>query len=115
MNSTLHGNQQAADTGKTPEKADWYVYYRVRVEHDAVLQARVAAMQNRLLQQCGVTGALKRRPQQRDGLHTWMEVYLAAPADFDAMLTAAVQSAGLSNFIDGDRHVEHFWDVTSCA
>jgi hypothetical protein len=72
-------------------------------------------MQARLLQQVGVKGALKRRPQVREGLHTWMEVYIAAPSNFDEILASEVMTAQLSELIEGDRHVEHFWDVTSCA
>ncbi len=95
--------------------ADWYIYYRVRIEHADLLQQRVSAMQARLHQQAGITCALKKRPQARDGHHTWMEVYQAAPEDFEAMLARELQVAGVEELIDGERHTEHFLDVTSCV
>lgn len=98
-----------------PDRTDYYVYYRVRVENAAQLLQNVCAMQKRLLQYHGIVGSLKRRPQLRDGMHTWMEVYPGAPNDFDAVLAAEVLQAGLTNWIDGERHVEHFWDLNSCA
>lgn len=113
--SAQSGEQRIVDIAAAPDTVDWYIYYHVRAEHEAALHARVSAMQNRLLQTCGVTGSLKRRPQLRDGLHTWMEVYIAAPIDFDTLLATEVSTAKLSELIDGERHVEHFWDVTSCA
>jgi hypothetical protein len=113
--SAQSGEQQILDIATAPATVDWYIYYHVRAEHETTLHARVSAMQSRLQQTCGVTGALKRRPQLRDGLHTWMEVYIAAPIDFDTLLAAEVLAAKLPELIDGERHVEHFWDVTSCA
>jgi len=115
MNPVFPDKKRAIRADKVPEKADWYVYYRVRVEQEAALHTCVVAMQRSLLALCGVTGSLKRRPQQRDGLHTWMEVYLDAPTGFDSMLAAETQRAKLSDLIEGERHVEHFWDVTICA
>jgi hypothetical protein len=109
------GEQHMIDAANAPGKMDWYIYYRVRAEHDVLLHERVSAMQARLLQQAGITGALKRRPQIREGMHTWMEVYIAAPSNFDTILATEVANANLSVLIEGERHVEHFWDVTSCA
>ena len=114
-NSIPAGEQQIIDVANVIDKVDWYIYYRVRAEHDNLLHERVSAMQARLLQQAGVNGALKRRPQVREGMHTWMEVYIAAPGNFDAILASEVLTANLSELIEGERHVEHFWDVTSCA
>jgi hypothetical protein len=113
--SAQSGEQQIIDIVTAPNTVDWYIYYQVRAEHETTLHERVSTMQRRLLQTCGVIGSLKRRPQLRDGLHTWMEVYIAAPIDFDTLLAAEVSAAKLSELIDGERHVEHFWDVTSCA
>lgn len=102
----------AADMTNT---ADWYVYYRVRVECAHKLQVRVAAMQNFLLRACTVNGTLKRRRQARDGRHTWMEIYTAVPENFEAILGSAVLAAKLGELIDGERHNEQFWDPESCA
>jgi hypothetical protein len=98
-----------------PDRTDYYVYYRVRAENAEQLLQSVCEMQKHILQYHGIIGSLKRRPQLRDGMHTWMEVYSAAPNDFDALLIAESQRAGLEKWIDGERHVEHFWDLNSCA
>jgi hypothetical protein len=115
MMSTVIPSGEAAILQATPDYTDYYVYYRVRAENAEQLLQSVCAMQKRLLQYHGITGSLKRRPQLRDGMHTWMEVYPAAPHDFDALLAAEAQQADLAKWIDGERHVEHFWDLNSCA
>jgi hypothetical protein len=95
--------------------ADWYVYYKVRTEHGALLQERVAAMQQRLHGQFGIACSLKRRPHIKDDRDTWMEVYLAAPQDFEQALARELHLAHVQELIDGERRVEHFLDVISCA
>jgi hypothetical protein len=112
---TVMPSGEAAILQAVPEHTDYYVYYRVRAENAERLLQSVCAMQKRLLQYHGIAGSLKRRPQLRDGMHTWMEVYPAVAKDFDALLTAEVQQADLAKWIDGERHVEHFWDISSCA
>lgn len=114
MMNVVSQNDEAPLFGCMPN-LDWYIYYHVRADHAALLQTRVTAMQRHLLQHHGIAGALKRRPQLRDGLHTWMEVYTSAPNNFDTILASEVESAALSELIDGERHVEHFWDLSSCA
>ncbi len=94
---------------------DLYIYYQVRDEHAAALSLRVRAMQERLGAERGVTGQLKRRPQASDGLQTWMEIYPATNAGFDAALAVAVQDAALSELIAGNRHTEIFRDLDTCA
>lgn len=95
--------------------ADLYIYYKVREADTEALLPRVAAMQQALAAANGVTPQLKQRPQTKDGLRTWMEVYPAAPAGFDAALGAAVDSAGIAHLIAGPRHTEEFMDVQPCA
>lgn len=95
--------------------ADLYIYYRVPDAHAALLAPRVLAMQARLLEAHGVTGQLKRRPESAQGVQTWMEIYPATQAEFDAALAAAVHDAALSELIDGQRHTEVFMDVSTCA
>jgi hypothetical protein len=92
--------------------ADLYVYYKVRGLDAAAFMARVRAFQAALAAQCGVSGQLKRRPDERDGLQTWMEVYPATDDGFGARLAAAVDVAGLADTIVGARHVETFIDLT---
>lgn len=104
---------------------DLYVYYKVREADAAALAPRVRAMQARLAGgaaperswQC--IGQLKRRPETRDGLQTWMEVYPACDAAFAAAVEAAAQGAGLAALIQGPRRAEVFVDLpedaTPCA
>jgi hypothetical protein len=90
---------------------DLYVYYKVR-EHDAAaLAPRVRALQDGI----GVPAQLKRRPEVRDGLQTWMEVYPGVDDAFPARLDAAARSAGIEGLIDGPRRAEIFTDLPPCA
>ncbi len=91
--------------------ADLYIYYQVRDADAAALQPLVRAMQARL----GVASQLKRRPQAKEGLQTWMEVYPAASDDFLAALNTAVEQAGLLKLTAGPRHTEIFTDLMSCV
>lgn len=92
-----------------------YVYYRALGTQAEALTTRVLAMQAQLSQQYGVEASLKRRPREEAGMHTWMEVYRSAPDGFDGTLQQAAQDADLSCLIHGERHVEHFLDIASCA
>lgn len=94
---------------------DLYIYYRVRSENAALLQACASAMQQRLSAEFGVAGLLKRRPEEKDGRQTWMEIYQAVPAGFEEALEQAVVRDGLAPLIDGPRHTEHFVDIPTCA
>jgi hypothetical protein len=90
---------------------DLYVYYKVREEDATRLGPRVRAMQAQL----GATGQLKRRPEAREGLQTWMEVYPDAPEGFDAIVERAALAAGLHTLTQGPRRSEIFTDLTPCA
>lgn len=94
---------------------DLYIYYQVEDANATPLQAKVAGMQRALLASHGVAGQLKRRPEAKDGMQTWMEVYPAAPQDFAAIVDAAAQQAGLPDLSDCARHAEIFMDLTPCA
>ncbi|MGZ3181086.1 MAG: DUF4936 family protein [Telluria sp.] len=85
---------------------DLYVYYRVRAGDAAALAPLVRAMQAAL-----GAGQLKRRPDEKDGVQTWMEVYPAIPAGFAQRLDAAAAAAGLLDLLDGPRHTEIFTDL----
>ena len=95
--------------------ADLYVYYKVRLDNTARLELLVRAMQSRLAAQHGVAVQVKRRPEAKDGMQTWMEVYPAVDNDFTAALAQAVRAAGLADLIEGPRHTEMFTDLTACA
>ncbi len=92
-----------------------YIYYRVRDEHATVLAVRVRAMQALLRSTQGVAGRLLRRPDTREGLQTWMEVYPAAASGFDAALARALTDADVPALIEGERHIEVFTDISTCA
>jgi hypothetical protein len=94
---------------------DLYVYYKVREENAARLAIIVRAMQAGL--DAGLAGSaqLKRRPDTKDGLQTWMEVYPGADANFRAALQDAERHAELTGLIEGPRHTEVFTDLTPCA
>jgi hypothetical protein len=94
---------------------DLYIYYRVRASDADAFQQKAAAMQRELQRHGAVATALKRRPDAQDGMHTWMEVYLAATPDFEPRLAEAVTASGLQTFIEGQRHTEQFVDLSSCA
>ncbi|HCY61647.1 MAG TPA: DUF4936 domain-containing protein [Oxalobacteraceae bacterium] len=94
---------------------DLYVYYRAGCACAQAVHERVTAMQAALMRRCGVAASLKRRPEPKDGRHTWMETYLNIPDDFDVILSQAVTQSGLASLIDGERHTEYFLDITTCA
>jgi hypothetical protein len=94
---------------------DLYIYYRVREALADQLAPRVQAMQKTLAAHTGIHGALKRRLQSKEGLQTWMEVYLATAAGFETQLADAVTQAGLPASIEGERHTEAFMDISPCA
>jgi hypothetical protein len=92
---------------------DLYIYYQVREADASQYLPLVAAMQSRLAARYSLAPQLKRRPQARDGLQTWMEVYPATPDGFEAVLTQAVAESGLPALLAGPRHVEVFTDLVS--
>jgi hypothetical protein len=94
---------------------DLYIYYQVKDADTASLRAAVVLMQAGLTERHGVACQLKRRPEVKDGLQTWMEVYAATPADFAAALGAAAERAGLSAWTSGARHTEVFTDIVPCV
>lgn len=94
---------------------DLYIYYRVRNENAAALRGIAAAMQEHLSGQYGVVCGIKRRPEEREGRQTWMEIYEAVSPEFEQALEQAVVRNGLDALIDGQRHTEHFVDIPPCA
>lgn len=92
-------------------KTDLFVYYRALSTDAAAVEQAVGRMQAAL----GRPGSLHRRPELKDGMHTWMEIYPAVPEGFDARLARAVDKAGLAGMIIGGRHHEVFLEVSSCA
>ena len=93
-----------------PEQ-ELFVYYRAAPRDAAPLEDAVRRMQDALRRRHpSLSARLLRRPQERDGLVTWMEAY-AWPAGGDAstLLQAVADAAApLEAWIVGERHVEHF-------
>jgi hypothetical protein len=94
---------------------DLYVYYQVPIEQAEQLRASVRAMHISIAAEQGVTGTLKRRPEEQNGRHTWMEIYTAIPDGFDKALERAAGDVGLKALIIGTRHTEYFMDAGPCA
>lgn len=94
---------------------DLYIYYKVKEADVASLLAAVVAMQTTLTQRHGVVCQLKRRPETKEGLQMWMEVYAATPEGFTTALQQAVAEAGVDQWTTGLRHTEAFMDVVPCA
>lgn len=94
---------------------DLYIYYRVLHGNDIVLCERVLHMQQQLRAKYGIVAQLKRRPEQKAGYHTFMEVYLNTPPGFELALEQAIETASLGQLIVDARHVEYFVGVNTCA
>ena len=94
---------------------DFYVYYKVRSTDAVRLAPLVHAMGHQLAQDAGVQVQLKRRPEDKDGLQTWMEVYPGVTDDFGATLAQAVTAAGIDGLLAGPRRLEIFTDLPPCA
>jgi len=90
---------------------DLYVYYKVRTLDAAALAPRVRAMQAALAVSQRVSVQLKCRPETRDGLQTWMEVYPGVPEAFAGLLEGAAAAAGLDALVQGPRRAEVFVDL----
>jgi hypothetical protein len=89
---------------------DLYVYYKVSELQAAALAPRVRAMQAGLAAG-GVAVQLKRRPQSKDGMQTWMEVYPGVSETFEAELAEVAAHAGFDGLITGPRRSEVFVDL----
>ena len=94
---------------------DIYLYYTIRETDAAVAQARVVALQQRLGNAYEITTALRRRPETRDGLQTWMEIYRDVPASFDRVIAQAAAEEGVTELAGNGRHVEYFMKLPPCA
>lgn len=94
---------------------DLYIYYRVATHHAQQFSNTVVTVQVNLSQQHRIACALKRRPDMTDGYHTWMEVYTSVPSDFAETIEQAIADSCVVNFIHGQRHIESFVNISSCA
>jgi hypothetical protein len=98
---------------------DLYVYYRVPAGSVDALRPRILAIQARLADSFALATALKWRPELQDDSQTWMEIYMAIPAEiadiFIAELELATEQNCLCDLIEGRRHIERFMDMPTCA
>ncbi|HBF50884.1 MAG TPA: DUF4936 domain-containing protein [Massilia sp.] len=92
---------------------DLYVYYKVPEAQAAQLEPLVRAMQAGLAQD-GIAGQLLRRPESKNGLQTWMEVYPRADERLAALVEGRAEASGMAALIDGPRRAEVFVEFT-CA
>lgn len=86
---------------------DCYVYYKAKVEHEREIIACFQRLCS-LLEKHGIAPLLQRRPESKDLLHTWMEIYSEVPSNFDAIIGSSVVESGLMDFVIGTRHSERF-------
>jgi len=87
-----------------------YIYYRVRAREASAAQAAVLQMQSALRAAYpALVARWLRRPDEDQGLQTWMETYAIDAGITDAMRAhIEAQALVLRSFIDGPRHTEVF-------
>ena len=92
-----------------------FIYYRVQVIDAVLALAEVRAFQGRLAESFPrLEPRLLRRPDEVDGLQTWMETYavdaLQSPAGVTPEIEAEIerQARSLAPLIAGTRHTEVF-------
>ena len=88
-----------------------FVYYKVASCNVADARAAFAQMQSQLQRaHPQLCVRLLRRPEEADGVQTWMETYSVAAVGVDAELQSAIDSAGaaMQPWTAGPRHTEVF-------
>ncbi len=90
---------------------DLYVYYKVRTSDAQAFGDRAREWLKQLSADYGVAASLSRRPEAKDGLHTWMEVFPQAGEPLELDLDRRMKDFGLDTFICGERRVERFLRV----
>ena len=87
-----------------------FIYYRVRLDRAAAVQAAVQRLHAQLrYDNPQLSARLLRRPDEENGLQTWMEIYtaeLGITDDIQARIEAGAHA--LLPLIDGPRHIEVF-------
>jgi hypothetical protein len=93
-----------------------FIYYRVAPGDAQALRSAVRTMQSRLCaERPGLRARLLHRPDLRDGLQTWMEIYALAPGDDVEAAALAIERGAertLGAWLASPRHVERF---VACA
>ncbi|GAA4011609.1 DUF4936 family protein [Actimicrobium antarcticum] len=94
---------------------DIFVYYTIRSQDAALARQRAAALRQRMAAGYDIAVQLKRRPEEKEGLQTWMEIYQDVPPGFDTVIEHVAAEEGLAMLSQGYRHIEHFEDLAPCA
>ncbi len=87
-----------------------FIYYRVPAADAPAAEPHIRAAQSRLVAaHPALMAELWRRPEEKDGLQTWMEVY-RHPCGVSEALQAEIERAmgAATRWIVGERHVEVF-------
>lgn len=92
-------------------RMDFFVYYRVRACDVMNLLPRVSALLTEAGAVFGMSTKLMRRPDEDNGIQTWMETYADVPPGFDEWLRSAPERHGVLQYTSGQRHVERFVQV----
>ena len=91
-----------------------FIYFRAQAEDDAAVKAAVYQMQDEMRRAWpGLSARLLRRPEAKDGLRTWMEVYsMPGPGGVTDSLQSAIEACARRAVPCpvGERHVEVFVD-----
>lgn len=83
-----------------------FIYYRVAANtRHAVPQALIKL---RALLGASDSPRLLRRPDSKDGMDTWMEIYSDMTPALAQKLELALPQTGLPQLIAGERHAEYF-------
>jgi Domain of unknown function (DUF4936) len=91
-----------------PDLLDLFVYYRVPANQESAYLAQTRTLLAQLRQTSGIEGRLSRRPEAKEGLHTWMESFLDLPTAKEAAVSAHLADPRSASFIEGERHTERF-------
>ncbi|MBC3879989.1 DUF4936 family protein [Undibacterium sp. LX40W] len=86
---------------------DCYVYYKAKVEHEQEVIGCFQRLRSSL-ERKGISPILQRRPESKDLMYTWMEIYHDIPSNFETIIEAGVAESGVMTFVVGTRHAEHF-------
>lgn len=99
-----------------------YVYYRVAAAQASAARALVQALFQRVAAGSSAAPRLQIRCDPLTGDHdgvtgdaTWMELYPGVSPGFAEQLEQQAAQLGLTQLLDGGRHVECFRDAPPCA
>lgn len=89
---------------------DCYVYYKAKTVNEKNVIEAFQRLHLRL-ESVGLTPMLQRRPESKDEVHTWMEIYHNIPTDLCNLIDVPLRDSGLLELTIGSRHMEYFIPV----